>query len=181
LLLPMVETAAQLAESRALLTKSAAEVGLDRLPPLGSMIETPAAAENATSIAALSDFLSIGTNDLTASTLGADRFSSNSARTHDPRVLRCIAESVAAAHDAGIPIEVCGEAASDPTVLPLLVGLGIDEVSVGAARVGVVREWIRELSGAHAAAVAHAALTMETAEDVEAALDQLRVDHPLVR
>ncbi len=167
LLLPMIETPAQLAESRALVAHAARALGIDRIPPLGSMIETPDAVHNAGAIALGSDFLSIGTNDLTATTLGANRFSANGARAYHPRVLRSIARSVAAAGEAGITIEVCGEAASDATMLPLLVGLGVDELSVGAARVGEVRDWIRRLDSAESAGLARSALTMDTAEEVE--------------
>jgi phosphoenolpyruvate-protein kinase (PTS system EI component) len=60
-------------------------------------------------------------------------------------VLPLVEGTVRAAHGAGIPVEVCGEAASDPAVVPLLVGLGVDELSVGAARVGEVRELVRNL------------------------------------
>jgi phosphoenolpyruvate-protein kinase (PTS system EI component) len=143
------------------------------------MIETPRAAQGASAIAKRSHFLSVGTNDLTASTLGADRFAANAARAHHPLVLRSIAASVAAAHEAGIPIEVCGEAASDPITLPLLVGLGIDEVSVGAARVGAVREWIGHLDAKEMAGLAHSALTMDAAEEVEWAARSLSVEHAL--
>jgi phosphoenolpyruvate-protein kinase (PTS system EI component) len=181
ILLPMVETVAQLHQSRELLGAEARTLGVERIPQLGSMIETPLAVENAGAIARDSDFLSIGTNDLTASTLGADRFGANSARSHHPLVLRSIARSVAAAHDAGVPIEVCGEAASDPIMLPLLVGLGIDAVSVGAARVGTVRGWIRELSAAEVSGLARSALTMDTAEEVEWAARPLAAEHSLVR
>jgi multiphosphoryl transfer protein len=168
-LLPMVDTGEQVERARALLERAARELGVDR-PRIGSMIETPAAAANAAAIAAQSDLLSIGTNDLTATTLGADRFSLNDAVAHDPRVLRLIAASIDAAHAVGIPIEVCGEAASDPRMLPLLVGLGIDELSVGAAQVGPVRARIRALDGADAGRLARSALAMDSAEDVEAAV-----------
>ena len=127
------------------------------------MIETPAAVAAVDAIAAGSDFLSVGTNDLTASTLGEDRFAANGARTHDPAVLRSIAAVVRAGRERGLAVEVCGEAASDPLVLPLLVGLGVDEVSVGAARVGEVRRWIRDLDARDAARVASAALRCDTA------------------
>jgi multiphosphoryl transfer protein len=83
-------------------------------------------------------------------------------------VLAAIAEAVRAARRAGIPIEVCGEAASDPIALPLLVGLGVDELSVGASRVGTVRAWIRELVLREAQELASRALTCTTAEEVEA-------------
>jgi phosphoenolpyruvate-protein kinase (PTS system EI component) len=167
ILLPMVDTPEQVDEVTTLIERVAAQRGIERTPPLGAMIETPAAAEQAAAIAARAAFLSIGTNDLTAATLGADRFNANDARAYDPRVLRSIARSVEAAHVAGIPIEVCGEAASDPIMVPLLVGLGVDELSVGAARVGHVRGWIRGLSRTEAAGLARSALTMDSAEEVE--------------
>jgi phosphoenolpyruvate-protein kinase (PTS system EI component) len=115
------------------------------VPAIGAMIETPGAATAAFGLTGDADFLSIGTNDLTHATLGSDRFSAVDAPTRDPAVLRNIDRSVRAAHEAGLPIEVCGEAASDPEMLPLLVGLDVDELSVGAARVGQTRAWIREL------------------------------------
>jgi phosphoenolpyruvate-protein kinase (PTS system EI component) len=178
-LLPMVQSAEQVVRTRALLETAGRSLEIGRIPSLGSMIETPEAARDADAIARSSDFLSIGTNDLTASTLDADRFADNMACAHHPLVLRSIASSVAAAHDAGIPIEVCGEAASDPIMLPLLLGLGIDELSVGAARVGVVREWIRRLSAAEVAGLAHSALTMDTAEEVAWAVRPLAPEHAL--
>ncbi len=173
ILLPMVQTSEQVAHVRGLILTVARELQVQRIPPLGSMIETPSAAECAAEIASECEFLSIGTNDLTASTLGADRFAVNTARAHHPRVIRSIARSVSAAHEAGIPIEVCGEAASDPVMLPLLVGLGVDELSVAAAHVGQVRDWIRHLDGAETAGLARSALTMDTAEEVQWAARQL--------
>ncbi|HEY6399375.1 MAG TPA: putative PEP-binding protein, partial [Solirubrobacteraceae bacterium] len=181
ILLPMVQEAKQVAHVRALIRTVAGELGLRRIPPLGSMIETPSAAQRAAEIASACEFLSVGTNDLTASTLGADRFAANTARAHDPRVLRSIAHSVTAAGEAAIPIEVCGEAASDPVMLPLLVGLGVDELSVAAARVGPVRDWIRQLDGAETARLAHSALTMDTAGDVQWAVGQLSAGPQVAR
>jgi phosphoenolpyruvate-protein kinase (PTS system EI component) len=173
ILLPMVNGPEQLTAARTFLEHAARPLDVEQLPPVGSMIETPGAAGQATAIAGRSEFLSIGTNDLTAATLGADRFAANDAHAHAPRVLRLIDASVTAAHQAGIAIEVCGEAASDPVMAPLLVGLGVDELSVGAARVGVVREWVRRLDAAQAGEIARAALTMESAEQVEAAAGPL--------
>ena len=109
----------------------------------------------------------MGTNDLAASTLGVDRFASAGSMAHHPRVLAAIAQAVAAARREGIPMEVCGEAASDPVALPLLVGLGVDEVSVGASRVGAVRAWVRELMYAEAQELAQRALACTTVDQVE--------------
>jgi phosphoenolpyruvate-protein kinase (PTS system EI component) len=114
-------------------------------PAVGAMIETPDAARRADEIAKQSDFFSIGTNDLTQLALRLDREQSKSAPVTDRRVLQLIDSTVRAAHAAGIVVDVCGEAASDSVAMPILVGLGVDELSVAAARVGEVREWIRGL------------------------------------
>ena len=162
-LLPLVRGAGDVSVIRAILDTVGAGANLG----VGAMIELPEAALMANEIAAVCDFLSIGTNDLTHTTLGTDRFAHGNAPAHDPRVLGHIARSVEAAHAAGIPIEVCGEAASDPLTVPLLVGLGADELSVGAARVGSVRAWIRAMDGSAAATSARRALEAADAAAVE--------------
>lgn len=154
-LLPMVRGAADVMAVRAALEEPVA---------LGAMIETPEAAGAAAEIARESDFLSIGTNDLVAAVLGIERFGSGESPAYHPAVLRAIA-SVAG---AGIPVEVCGEAASDPLTVPLLVGLGVDELSVGAARVGVVRDWVRLLSYADGRELAERSLRAPSAVEVAA-------------
>jgi phosphoenolpyruvate-protein phosphotransferase len=143
ILVPMVDSPEQLVAIRAMLGPN--------LAVLGAMIETPQAAKAAVDIASESQFLSIGTNDLTQLVLGLDRERSNTAPVLDPRVLRLIAAAARAGRAAGIPVDVCGEAASDSSVMPVLVGLGVDELSVAAARVGQVREWVRGLDYATAA------------------------------
>jgi phosphoenolpyruvate-protein kinase (PTS system EI component) len=135
---------------------------------VGAMIEQPEAALAAAEIAAECDFLSIGTNDLTHATLGTDRFAHGEAPAHDPRVLAHIASTALAARAARIPLEVCGEAASDPLTVPLLVGLGADELSAGAARVGAVRAWVRALDHGETEELARRALTARDALEVEA-------------
>jgi phosphocarrier protein FPr/phosphocarrier protein len=157
-----VRTAGDVTLTRAIL----ASLGGGELP-LGAMIELPEAADAAPEIAAKCEFLSIGTNDLTHATFGTDRFASGEAPAHHPRVLGHIATSARAASAAGIPLEVCGEAASDPLTVPLLVGLGADELSAGAARVGAVRAWIRALDHAEAVRLAARALEASDAAAVE--------------
>jgi phosphoenolpyruvate-protein kinase (PTS system EI component) len=151
ILVPMVTGPAQIRAVREVL---AILVDGQPSPELGSMIETPEAALRAEEIAEASDFLSIGTNDLTQLVLGLDRERSKSAPVMDPRVLRLIDKTIRAGRAAGIPVDVCGEAASDPIAMPILVGLGVDELSVAAARVGEVRKLIRglELSASREAA-----------------------------
>jgi len=163
-LLPLVGSGEDVEAARAALLRAA---GDRPLPPLGAMIETAAAVADAPAIAAAADFLSIGTNDLTADVLGGDRFASGAARAHDPRVLAAVADVTAAARGAGRIVEVCGEAASDPLMLPLLVGLGVDELSVGAARVGETRAAVRGLEAAAAQRLARAALEAADADAVE--------------
>jgi phosphoenolpyruvate-protein kinase (PTS system EI component) len=142
ILIPMVTSPDQVRAVHELL---GSVLGGRRAPQVGSMIETPEAAQRAREIADVSDFLSIGTNDLTQLVLGLDREHSKSAPVTDVRVLRLIDQTTQAARGAGIPVDVCGEAASDGVAMPILVGLGVDELSVAAARVGEVRRWIREL------------------------------------
>lgn len=160
-LLPLVRNARDVSVTRAILDSIGLPVSV------GAMIELPEAAAAAHEIAALCDFMSVGTNDLTHATLGTDRFAHGEAPVHDPRVLRHIQSAAAAAEQAGIPLEICGEAASDPLTVPLLVGLGADELSVGAARVGTVRAWIRELDHSAARELARAALAASDAAAVE--------------
>src|SRR5919201_3097169 len=145
ILLPMVDNADQLDEVSQILARARARTHV-KVGVLGAMIETVAAVERVAEIAARCAFLSIGTNDLTAAILGVDRFAGGEARTDDPRVVAAIARTVEAGHAAGIPVEVCGEAAADPALAPLLIGAGVDELSAGAARVGALRAQIRELS-----------------------------------
>ena len=143
LLVPMVTSPDQLRAVRTLLR---AVLEGRAAPLLGSMIETPEAALHADAIATESDFFSIGTNDLTQLVLGLDRERSKSAPVTDVRVLRLINATTRAARAARILVDVCGEAASDAVAMPILVGLGVDELSAAAARVGEVRQWVRELS-----------------------------------
>ena len=129
----------------------------------GAMIETPEAAAGASAIAAMSDFLSIGTNDLTQLVMGLNREQSRRAPVLDGRVLTLVGQTVRAARAGGIPVDVCGEAASDARALPVMVGFGVDELSVAPARVGQVRQWVRELD--YAACAREAEKLLDEARD----------------
>jgi phosphoenolpyruvate-protein kinase (PTS system EI component) len=155
ILIPMVTSLDQIRAVRAAL---ASVLNGRRSPEIGAMIETPEAGRNASEIASEVDFLSLGTNDLTQLTLGLDREHSASAPVTHPAVLGLINLTMRSARAAHIPVDVCGEAASDPAVMPLMVGLGADELSVAAARVGEVRELVRGMEFAHSQKVARAML-----------------------
>lgn len=141
---------------------------------VGAMIEVPAAVAMLGAIAPQVDFVSIGTNDLSHYQLGLDRTSGGVAPAHHPAVLRLIQQTVDAAREAGVAVAVCGEAASHPVAMPLLIGLGVVELSVGAARVGEVRRWVRQLDRGRCAEVARRALGAESATDVEVLSAPLR-------
>jgi phosphoenolpyruvate-protein kinase (PTS system EI component) len=151
-LVPMVTTLDEVAGVRAALAKAAAEVGVGP-PELGIMVEVASTAAAAAEFAPAVDLFSIGTNDLASEVLGLDRAAPETrpALAADPRVLALIEGVVAAAAAAGVKVSVCGDAAADPLVLPLLLGLGVRTVSVGAARVPQVADWIAA-TDAHAAA-----------------------------
>jgi multiphosphoryl transfer protein len=140
-------------------------------PPLGAMIEVPAAAITAGAIAEESEFLSIGTNDLVQFTLAADREDprlADLAVAHHPAVLSLVAQTVREAHRRGRRVTVCGEAAGDPIAMPLLIGLGVDGLSVGAGRVAEVRDHVRRLDSAMATRLAEEAVVSRSAAAVAA-------------
>jgi phosphoenolpyruvate-protein phosphotransferase len=172
ILIPMVTEAAEVEAVRSLVLRARDAVAPGAPEPLvGAMIEVPAAALNAHPIAAACDFLSIGTNDLVQYTLAADRQNPDVAEravAYHPAVIRLIARVMAAARSAGIPVEVCGEAAGDRELLPLLVGMGVDEISVSPARIAQTRRMIRGLSLQRSRAAAAEALTATTAGEVAA-------------
>jgi phosphoenolpyruvate-protein kinase (PTS system EI component) len=142
-LVPMVTSLDEVAQVRAALAKAAAEAGTGP-PELGIMVEVASTAAAAAEFAPAVDFFSIGTNDLASEVLGLDRADPGTrpALAADPRVLTLIEGVVQAAAAAGVKVSVCGDAAADPLVLPLLLGLGVRTLSVGAARVPQVAGWI---------------------------------------
>ena len=155
ILLPMVTTAEEVEKSRLILRQCHMDLineGKDvpeKIPPLGTMIEIPAAALSADSLAAVSDFFALGTNDLVQYTVAIDRGNDQVAALYNPlnpAVLRLIEFTVEAAKRAGIPISICGEMGADPKYTALLMGLGIREFSVGPAALPRIKQRIRALS-----------------------------------
>ncbi len=155
ILLPMVTSLSELRAAREIyerLFRRLRRKGVklpDRPPPLGVMIETPAAAINAEALALEADFLAIGTNDLTMYTLAVDRSASAVARLYDPlhpAVIRLIADTTAAALRLRRPVSLCGEIAGNPHVVPLLMGLGLRSFSMNASAVPRVKQAVRAVS-----------------------------------
>jgi phosphoenolpyruvate-protein phosphotransferase len=138
---------------------------------LGIMIEVPSAALAASVFARETDFFSIGTNDLTQYTMAMDRGNPELARQADglhPAVLRLIAMTVEAAHQAHRWVGICGELGSDPAAVPVLLGLGVDELSVNLAAVPLVKSQVRSLNLAEARCLAASALACDSAVEVRA-------------
>ncbi|MCP1337231.1 phosphoenolpyruvate--protein phosphotransferase [Futiania mangrovi] len=181
ILLPMITTGREMRQVRAALAEVAAGLrqrGVavpDPLPPLGAMIEVPAAALAADSLARDADFFSIGTNDLTMYALAIDRANEQVADLYDPlnpAVLRLIQFTTAAAQRAGIPVNICGEIAGDPWFTPLLLGLGLTDLSMTAQSLLSVKQRVRSLSAADARATAQAAMAETDPVRIAAVLDQ---------
>ena len=145
------------------------------MPELGVMIETPAAAFLADSLAARLDFLSIGTNDLTQYVMAVDRENDAVADYHDPlhpAVLRAIDRTVSAADGNDAWVGMCGEMAGDPDLTALLVGLGLDELSMSAVTVPAVKQQVQQTATSAARELAADALACETRAEVLDVLDE---------
>ncbi|MDH3519386.1 MAG: phosphoenolpyruvate--protein phosphotransferase [Myxococcales bacterium] len=176
LLLPMISSLTELRAARAIIDSVKKELARAGTPfdpeiPIGVMIEVPSAALTADILARECDFFSIGTNDLTQYTLAVDRGNEHVAHLYDPLhpgVLALIDRTVRAAARAGISVTVCGEMASNPLAIPILVGLGISELSGTPGAVPVVREIVHALRYANAASDARLALGAGTAQEVRA-------------
>ena len=141
--------------------------------PVGVMIETPAASLIADLLAKEADFFSIGTNDLTQYTMAVDRGNAKVSylySAYQPAVLRSIKHIIEAGKEAGIPVGMCGEAAADPLLIPLLISFGLDEYSVSATSVLATRGTIAKWTKAEADVLAKKALSLTTEQEVEALL-----------
>ena len=149
------------------------EVPFERDLRVGIMVEVPAVALLAEEFAREVDFFSIGTNDLIQYTLAADRSDPAVAKYYnsaDPAVLRILRLVVSAGNGAGIPVTVCGQMSSDPKFVPLLVGLGLRQLSVTPHAIPEVKEVVRNLTITQAEEIAARALQFELARDVEGLL-----------
>jgi len=173
IMVPMVTSVAELRAVRAMATAELSSLGRTEPISIGAMIEVPAAALTVDLLADEVDFLSIGTNDLTQYALAMDRSNNALADRIDvlhPGVSRLIRAVGREAEARGLPLAVCGEAASDPVAVPVLIGLGVTELSVAPRRVADLKAVIRGLTMEDCRAAATLALAAESAESARLAV-----------
>ena len=167
---PMIATLEDFRQAKAIFEEERATLGVAAVP-VGIMVEVPSVAVMAPQFAREVEFFSVGTNDLTQYTLAMDRGHPKLAPQVDglnPAVLGLIALAVKAAHEAERWVGVCGGMASDPQAVPILVGLGVDELSVSIPAIPAVKAQIRSLSLARCQELAARALTLDSAAAVRA-------------
>jgi phosphotransferase system enzyme I (PtsI) len=175
IMFPLISSLLELRKARMILNDVAEDLEEDGIEfsrdvLVGMMVEVPAAAMLADQFAREADFFSIGTNDLIQYTLAVDRGAqdvSNLYRAGDPSILRLIQTVVNAASERGIPVTVCGQMSSDPKFVPLLLGLGLRQLSVTPLAIPDVKDVIRHVSIERAEQIAQHALSLDLARDVE--------------
>jgi phosphotransferase system enzyme I (PtsI) len=180
ILLPMISSVGEVRQTRAALDQVARRLKrrgvkiVEPLPALGAMIEIPGAALAADALAQSADFFAIGSNDLTMYTLAIDRGEEQVAHLYNPlhpAVLRLIQFATEAALRARIPVSVCGEIAGDPKFVPLLLGLGIQELSMAVSNIPRIKQRVRSLDFAAAARCARTIMDQTDSGRIAALLD----------
>jgi len=177
---PMVSGVGELREALAVVAEAKEELRREGVPfgadlPCGVTLEVPSAAATADLLAKEAAFFSIGTNDLIQYLIGVDRGNDQVSYLYEPlhpAVLRTLRFVIDAAHAAGIKVGMCGEMASDPVMVALLVGFGLDELSMNAVSIPTVKDIIRRLSAKEAREVAQEALRLPTVKEVSGFLNE---------
>jgi phosphoenolpyruvate-protein phosphotransferase len=174
IMLPMVTSREDIQEARQHIEQARADLaarGVDYTShcDIGIMVEVPAAAVMADTLTEVVDFFSIGTNDLAQYTLAADRTNASVTAQADalhPAVLRLIRMTVEAARTHRRRVSICGELAGDPLAVPVLIGLGVDELSMGARVIPLIKQTVRHYTTAEARSIAAHALALASATEV---------------
>ena len=182
---PMISGVDEVRRANAILAECQAELRSEGVPfdeemEVGAMIEIPSAAVSADLIAREVDFFSIGTNDLIQYTIAVDRLNERIAHLYEPThpaILRLIRMVVEAGHANGIWVGVCGEMAGEVVLTPLLVGLGVDELSTGAALVPRVKSAVQRLSFQECVKLAGEVATLSSASEIYAACHAVATSH----
>jgi phosphotransferase system enzyme I (PtsI) len=180
ILLPMVSNLDELRRARAMLEETKEELRREKREfcedcPLGVMVEVPSVALMADQFAGEADFFSLGTNDLVQYTLAVDRSTSRVADLYDPfhpAVLRLIGMVADSGYVHGVPVSICGEIAGDPLATVLLLGLGVESMSMSPGLIPEVKEVIRSFALARAREIADHCLTLKTGVCVQAYLEE---------
>ena len=174
IMFPFVSSVQEVRDARALLLEARQELTARGVPvpevPVGIMIEVPSAAFTASLLAREADFFTIGTNDLIQYTLAVDRTDDRVSHRYEPlhpAVLRLLRQVRRAASREGIPVSVCGEMASDPLLLKLLIGCGLREFSMTPGAIPMARRVVKETSARQMVRVAARVLTLGTVEEIE--------------
>jgi phosphotransferase system enzyme I (PtsI) len=174
IMFPFVSSVEQLREARRMVKEAAAELARRGEPvpqvPIGVVIEIPAAAYTADLLAREVDFFTIGTNDLIQYCLAVDRSDERVSRLYEPlhpAILRVIVMVRRAAVRHRIPVSLCGEMASDPALLTLLVGLGLTEFSMTPGAIPVAKQVLAEVRSDDLRAMARRILRLATVEDIQ--------------
>jgi len=170
IMLPMISSVHEVTESFRLIKKAHQELveegyDLDK-PTVGVMIEVPSAVYQAERLAQLSDFLSVGSNDLIQYLLAVDRNNARVARLFDglhPAVLRALTDTVKCAHGVGKTASICGELASDPVAVVALLGMGFNTLSMSSASLPRIKWVIRNITAKKAKILLEEALAMDNA------------------
>jgi len=170
IMFPFVTAVEEVRQSRAILDEVTTELGVTTRVLVGVMIEVPAAALAADLLAPEVDFFTIGTNDLIQYCLAVDRTDDRVSDLYEPlhpAVLRLIRQVRRAASRRGIPVSLCGEMASDPALVGLLVGLGLTEFSMTPGAIPIVRQVVQDLNAGEARRIARHVLHLSTAAEIE--------------
>ena len=186
ILLPMVTAIDELRSARKLILRCHKEVMSEgfsaALPPIGVMIEVPAAVYLAGPLAEEADFLSVGSNDLTQYLLAVDRGNARVADLYQalhPAVLAALGDIIDAAHHHDKSVSICGELAGDPRAAPLLVAMGFDQLSMNAGSLSVIKRVLRAFSRDELSQLMATLRPMRSAQEVVIALDQALGDRGL--
>ena len=185
---PMIASVEEVKQANAMLDECKEELTaegkeLNKDIKVGIMIEVPAAAVISPILAKYVDFFSIGTNDLCQYTLAVDRMNESIGSLYQPLhpgVLRLIKHVIDASHEQGKFTGMCGELASDPVATMILLGLGLDEFSMTASSIPLIKNILRSVSKAECEEVANKALTMDTAEEITAYAKSVLIEKGLL-
>jgi phosphotransferase system enzyme I (PtsP) len=186
IMLPMISNLGELDEALEFIHRAHRELveeGADiELPPIGVMVEVPAAVYQARALARRADFLSVGSNDLTQYLLAVDR---NNARVADmyqafhPAVLQALVQVAEAAREEGKQVSICGELAGDPGAAVLLLAMGYDVLSMNATNLTKVKKALRAIRYDEATQLLSEAMELENSDEIQARLEQFLIDKGL--